>query len=49
MDDFVITKAIREGEDGPLIATAVEDAQRTPSANVAGGIFLTRTYTRRPD
>jgi hypothetical protein len=49
MDDFVITKAIREGEDGRLLATALEDAQRTPSAIVAGGIFLTRTYTRRPD
>lgn len=44
MDDFVITEAkIRDGE---LIATTVVDAQRTPSAIVAGGIFLTRTWTR---
>lgn len=48
MDDFVITKAVKQ-EDGQLIATALEDVQRTPSAIVAGGIFLTRTYTRRPD
>jgi hypothetical protein len=47
-DDFVITKATMQ-EDGRLIATALEDAQRTPSAIVAGGIFLTRSYTRRPD
>lgn len=46
-DDFVITQATRH--DGWLIATALEDAQRTPSAIVPGGIFLTRSYTRRPD
>jgi len=47
MDDFVITKATMR--EGGLIATALEDAQRTPSAIVAGGIFLIRSYTRRPD
>ncbi len=47
MDDFVITKATMR--DGKLIATALQDAQRTPSAIVAGGIFLIRSYTRRPD
>ncbi len=46
-DDFLITKATRR--DGHLLATALEDAQRTPSAIVAGGIFLIRSYTRRPD
>lgn len=43
-DDFVITGAILRG--GELIATSVTDAQRTPSAIVAGGIFLTRVWTR---
>jgi hypothetical protein len=47
LDDFLITKAARR--DGHLIATSLEDAQRTPSAIVAGGIFLIRSYTRRPD
>lgn len=47
-DDFVITKAT-EGEDGPPLATALEDAQRTPSALVPGGLFVFRSYTRRPD
>jgi len=46
-DDFVITKAVRKGDQ--LIATTIEDMQRTPSAIVPGGIFLTRHYTRRPD
>ena len=48
MDDFVITKATLQ-EDGRLIATALQDAQRTPSAIVPGGIFLIRSWTRRPD
>ena len=47
-DDFVITKA-KENEDGGLLATALEDAQTTPSAIVSGGIFLFRHFTRRPD
>jgi hypothetical protein len=52
-DDFVITSGSRErshrreGHEN-LIATALVDAQRVPSAIVAGGIFLTRTYTRLP-
>ena len=46
VDDFVITRAIIE--DGHLIATSVADAQRTPSTIVAGGIFLTRVWTRLP-
>lgn len=45
-DDFVITHAIME--DGHLIATSVADAQRAPSTIVAGGIFLTRVWTRLP-
>jgi hypothetical protein len=47
MDDFVITGAV--STLGGFIATTVVDAQRTPSAIVAGGIFLTRTWTRLPD
>jgi hypothetical protein len=47
VDDFVITKAIVK--DGQFLATAVSDAQRTPSAIVPGGIFLTRSRTRLPD
>jgi hypothetical protein len=47
MDDLLITGAvIKRGE---LLATALSDAQRVPSAIVAGGIFLTRAYTRLPD
>ena len=45
-DDFVITGAIRRR--GQLIATSVADAQTTPSTIVAGGIFLTRVWTRVP-
>ena len=47
-DDFLITKAI-ERDEGKLLATALEDAQRTPSALVPGGLFVFRSYTRRPD
>jgi hypothetical protein len=47
VDDLVITKAVRE--QGRLIATAFTDAQRTPSALVPGGIFLTRVHTRLPN
>jgi hypothetical protein len=45
-DDFVITGAILR--NGKFIATSVADAQRTPSTIVAGGIFLTRVWTRVP-
>jgi hypothetical protein len=45
-DDFVVTRAIIE--DGHLIATSIADAQQTPSTIVAGGIFVTRVWTRSP-
>lgn len=52
MDNFLITKAkvvhSRDGKDH-FVATALSDMQQTPSAIVAGGIFLTRSYTRLPD
>jgi hypothetical protein len=47
VDDFVITKATVK--DGQLIATAIDDAQETPSSIVPGGVFLIRHFTRRPD
>ena len=47
VDDFVITAAMVK--DGQLIATAIDDAQETPSSIVPGGIFLIRHLTRRPD
>ncbi len=47
-DDFVITKATTR-DDGQLLATGLEDAQRVPSALVPGGLFVFRSYTRRPD
>ena len=47
VDDFVITAAVVQG--GLLIATAIADVQETPSAIVAGGIFVTRVHTRLPD
>jgi len=46
-DDLLITKAT--WSDGHLIATALEDMVRTPSAIVPGGVFVFRSYTRRPD
>lgn len=45
-DDFVITKAVWKRDH--LVATALQDAQRTPSAIVPGGIFLVRSWTRLP-
>ena len=47
-DDFLITQAKVE-DDGQLLATALEDATRVPSALVPGGLFVFRSYTRRPD
>ena len=47
-DDFLITQAKVE-EDGQLLATALEDATRVPSALVPGGLFVFRSYSRRPD
>lgn len=46
LDDFVITGAIVLG--GQLVATSVTDAQEAPRAIVAGGLFVTRVYTRLP-
>lgn len=49
ISDLIITKAVRSrSHRGGLIATALEDAQRTASFIVPGGVFLTRTYTRLP-
>ena len=47
-DDFIITGAIVRYGQAPL-ATTLVDAQRTPSAIIPGGIFLTRTWTLLPD
>lgn len=47
VDDFVITQALTR--DGKLLATVVVDMTRTPSGIVPGGLFVTRTFTRRPD
>lgn len=47
VDDFLISRAVLK--DGQLIATEIVDAQRTPSALVPGGIFVTRVHTRLPD
>lgn len=51
--DFIITGAVQQepatGYQTVLLATSLVDAQRTPSAIVSGGIFLSRTYTRLPD
>jgi len=46
-DDFLITKATER--DGRLLATGLEDMTRVPSALVPGGLFVFRSYTRRPD
>lgn len=45
-DDFLITRAIEQ--DGKLIATTIVDAQRDASVILPGGVFLSRTHTRRP-
>jgi hypothetical protein len=46
VDDFVITGGAITWWG--VLATALVDAQRTPSTIVPGGIFLTRTYSRLP-
>lgn len=46
LDDFVITGGIVQ--NGLLVASTLVDAQEVPSAIVAGGVFLTRVYTRLP-
>ena len=52
VDNFLITKAkvvhSRSGKDR-LIATGIADMTQVPSAIVAGGVFVTRSYTRLPD
>jgi len=48
VDDFVILSAITTFNGG-LVATDFIDAQETPSAIVAGGVFLTRRQTRLPN
>ena len=47
IDDLLITAAVVKHDH--LLATAMSDAQRVPSAVVPGGVLLTRSYTRRPD
>jgi hypothetical protein len=47
MDDFLITRAIEK--NGHLHATAILDAQRTPSVLVTPGVLVTREWTRVPD
>ncbi|HVO97398.1 MAG TPA: hypothetical protein VMT15_04995 [Bryobacteraceae bacterium] len=47
LDDFVITGATVI--NGQLVATSVTDAAEVPSGIVAGGLFVTRVYTRLPD
>jgi hypothetical protein len=46
-EDFLIVKAVIK--DGQFLATEAVDMSREPSAIVPGGLFVTRTYTRRPD
>ncbi|MBV9343311.1 MAG: hypothetical protein JO159_20795 [Acidobacteria bacterium] len=46
-EDFVITHA--ESRGGVLIATSMFDAQEQPSVVISGNVFVTHTYTRRPD
>lgn len=46
-EDFVITKA--KLRNHVLIATEVIDAQEQPSTVIPGGVFVTHTYTRRPE
>jgi hypothetical protein len=46
-EDFVITKA--ENRNGTLIATSIFEAQEQPSVVITGDVFVTHTYTRRPD
>jgi hypothetical protein len=47
VNDFIITGAIVQA--GQLLATAIVDAQRTPSTIVPGGVFVTFVHTRLPD
>ncbi len=46
MDDFVIVHAY--ARNGQLHATAIRDAQKTPSVLVTPGVLVTREWTRLP-
>jgi hypothetical protein len=46
-EDLLITKA--EVQRGMLIATSIFDAQKQPSVVLSGDVYVTHTYTRRPD
>ena len=46
-EDFVITEA--ESRNRTLLATSIFDAQEQPSVIISGDVFVTHTYTRRPD
>ena len=46
-EDFVITTA--EPREGTLLATSIFEAQEQPSVVITGAVFVTHTYTRRPD
>lgn len=48
IDNFTITATAPVPFAFWVVATALVDAQQTPSAIVAGGIFLKRAYTRLP-
>jgi hypothetical protein len=47
VDDFLVTSAT--GRAGKLFVTSLVDMQRTPSAIVPGGVFVSRVWTRLPD
>ncbi len=47
VEDFVITRA--KVVDGAPVATEFIDAQEESSHVIPGGVFVTHTYTRRPD
>jgi hypothetical protein len=47
VEDFVITRA--SVMDGVPTATEIVDAQEEPSQVIPGGVFVTHTYTRRPE
>ncbi len=47
VEDFVITKA--KVLEGVPVATEIVDAQEESSHVIPGGVFVTHTYTRRPE
>jgi hypothetical protein len=46
-EDYVITRGKLRG--GMPVATEIVDAQEQPSTVIPGGVFVTHTYTRRPE